>query len=102
LDGKELIGIVVLAGMQERDYKFGADTSMAAGPIGAVSGSVLADIVSFAYSKGAFGGAAFDGAVLEVNPKANQTFYKKAVSAKDLLILKTVTNPTADPLRGEQ
>jgi lipid-binding SYLF domain-containing protein len=89
-----------LAGMRELDFKLGGESSIAAGPIGGgVSGSIKADVVSFSYSKGAFAGVAFEGAILKANLKANQTFYGKEVGSKEILVLKTASNPLSEPLR---
>lgn len=91
-----------LRGLYKLDFKLGGDTSMAAGPIGGgVSGTVKADIISFAYSKGIFAGAAFEGAVMQPNKELSQAFYKKTVSPRDILVNKKVSNPQADKLREE-
>lgn len=91
-----------LRGLYKLDFKLGGDTSMAAGPIGGgVSGTVKADIISFAYSKGVFAGAAFEGAVMQPNKELSQAFYKKTVSPRDILVNKKVSNPQADKLREE-
>ncbi len=91
-----------LAGMRELDFKLGGETSMAAGPVGGgVSGTIKDDIVSFSYSKGAFAGVAFEGAVLKVNAKANQTFYGKEADTKDILVLKSVSNPLSEKIRKD-
>jgi SH3 domain-containing YSC84-like protein 1 len=89
-----------LAGMREMDFKLGGETSMAAGPIGGgVSGTIKDDIVSFSYSKGAFAGVAFEGAVLKVNSKANRTFYGREAGTKEILILQSVSNPVSEKMR---
>jgi len=93
-------GITALLG---NSAKLGADVGVAVGPIGmgaaASTANLSADIVSFASSKGLFGGIAVDGAVVKVRNGLNQAYYhKKKLTPTDILIRRTVRNPQADSL----
>jgi lipid-binding SYLF domain-containing protein len=81
-------------------FKFGADASVAAGPVGQGAQTATADILSFARSKGAFVGAALDGTVVKPAEDLNEAFYGKAASPVDILVRGNVKNAKADPLRN--
>jgi lipid-binding SYLF domain-containing protein len=102
---------VILLAMTERGVtallgdsaKLGADVGVAVGPVGmgaaASTANLSADIISFASSKGLFGGIAVDGAVVKVRNGLNEAYYhKKKLTPTDILILRTVTNPQAKSL----
>ena len=84
------------------DFKIGAGAAIAAGPVG-IGGSVkgiAADLVSYAYSKGAFAGIAFDGSVIKISNDSNEAYYGKKVRPTDILVKRNVKNPKADELRA--
>ncbi len=83
--------------------KLGADVGIAAGPIGmgaaASSANFSADIVSFASSKGLFGGISLDGALVKIRDGLNEDYYsRKDISPADILVRHTASNPQARPL----
>ena len=82
-------------------FKLGADISMAAGPVGAGASAQTADVLSYARSKGAFGGFSVKGAVVKTRDDLNEAYYGKSVSPTDILIRKSVSNPHSDDLRKE-
>jgi len=93
-------GVTALLG---NSAKLGADVGVAAGPVGmgaaASTANLSADIISFARSKGLFGGIALDGAVVKVRNGLNEAYYhKKKLTPTDILIRRTVTNPQAKSL----
>jgi lipid-binding SYLF domain-containing protein len=68
----------------------GADASVAAGPVGrqgtAATDVSLAEIYSYARTRGLFGGIAIDGSVIAIDKSANRAFYAKpSVTASDIL-----------------
>jgi lipid-binding SYLF domain-containing protein len=68
----------------------GADASVAAGPVGrqgtAATDVSLAEIYSYARTRGLFGGIAIDGSVIAIDKSANRAFYgKPSVTATDIL-----------------
>jgi Uncharacterized conserved protein len=80
--------------------KLGADVGVAVGPVGmgaaASTANLSADIISFASSKGLYGGIALDGAVVKVRNGLNEAYYHRMkVTPTDILIARTVTNPQA-------
>ena len=96
---------VILAAMTQRgvttllsnSIKLGADAGLAAGPVGAgvqaSSANLSADILSFARSKGLYGGISLDGAVVDVREGLNEAYYGKKVTPTDIFIRHAVSNP---------
>jgi SH3 domain-containing YSC84-like protein 1 len=80
------------------DVKLGGDISVAAGPVGAGAKAATADVLSFARSKGIYGGVALEGMVIGPQHKTNKTYYGQDVSPLDILVKHEVTNPGADKL----
>ena len=104
-DTSELIMVVrTQKGLEEfyrSDFKLGADVGVSAGPLGSSTamGGIVADLLSFGRSKGAFMGMALDGAMIAVSDDSNSTYYGKAVRPTDILVKKSVTNPASAQLR---
>ena len=110
IDKSETVLLVMsergVTAMLASSLKLGADTSVAAGPIGAgaeaATANVSADILTFSRAKGLYGGLSLEGAVVKTRNGWNEAFYKKKdVSPTDILIQRTVANPTAKPLIDE-
>ncbi len=64
-------------------FTLGADASVAAGPVGRYAGAATdiqlkAEIYSYSRTRGLFAGIALDGAVLQIDYKANSAFYDMA------------------------
>lgn len=103
---------VVLLAMSQRGvesmlsstFKLGGDVSIAVGPIGGgIEGSTAmnlsADLLSFARTKGLFGGISLEGAVIATRDEWNRDYYGKEVRPIDILVKQTVTNPQSAILR---
>ena len=58
--------------------KFGADLSIAAGPIGGGAKAQTTDILAFARSRGLYGGVSLEGAVMKARHSWNQAYYGAA------------------------
>lgn len=76
----------------------GADASVAAGPVGrqgsAATDVSLAEIYSYARTRGLFGGIAVDGSVIAIDKTANADFYgKRGVTAGEIIAGKAPTPP---------
>jgi lipid-binding SYLF domain-containing protein len=76
----------------------GADASVAAGPVGrqgtAATDVSLAEIYSYARTRGLFGGIAIDGSVIAIDKSANSAFYgKRGVTATEILSGQAPTPP---------
>lgn len=74
----------------EDNFKFGANASIAAGPVGrdaaaATDAKLKADILSYSRSKGLFAGISLDGAGLTQDRDANQDFYGKKRDIKAIV-----------------
>ena len=103
---------VILLAMTDRgvtsllsnSLKLGADVGLAAGPVGAgvaaSSANLSADILSFARSKGLYGGVSLDGAVMAVRGSLNDAYYGRKVTPTDILVRRDVSNPQAAGLIG--
>jgi lipid-binding SYLF domain-containing protein len=74
----------------------------AAGPVGlgasAATANLSADILSFARSKGLYGGISLDGAVIVTRDALNTAYYGKKVSPADILIRQDAMNPHSKEL----
>ncbi len=81
-------------------FKLGGDTSIAVGPVGAgVKSNIVADILSFSRTKGAYAGVSLEGAVIKTKDKWNEAYYGKAVSPVDIIVKRSVSNPGSKALR---
>ncbi len=106
--GGEAAEVIVMAMSQKAidsllasSFKFGGDTSIALGPVGAgAKGNVAADFISFAKSKGLYAGLNFEGSVVEVRDGLNWDYYGKEVSPADIIIRKEVSNKGSEELRA--
>lgn len=79
--------------------KLGVDAGVAAGPVGigasAATANLSADILSFARSKGLYGGISLDGAVVSVRKSLNESYYGSGVTPSDILVRNEVMNRQA-------
>ena len=66
----------------------------------ATTSNFEADIITFARSKGLFGGISLDGAKLILKDEDNALYYGQAVSVEDIVIHRKVGNVNADRLRN--
>ena len=80
------------------DVKLGGDISVAAGPVGAGAKAATADVLSFARTKGLYGGVALEGMVIGPQSKMNHAYYGVEVSPLDILVKHEVTHPGAAKL----
>lgn len=67
-------------GMMRGKFTIGADASVAAGPVGrqasaATDATFKSEILSYSRSRGLFAGLALNGAVIEIDNRANAAFY---------------------------
>ena len=61
--------------------------------------SVVADILSFTRTKGAYAGVSLEGSVISTKDKWNAAYYGKAVSPVDIIVKRSVGNPGSKALR---
>lgn len=92
--------------MLKSSVKLGADTSVAAGPVGAgataETANVSADILSFARAKGLYAGASLEGAVMSKREGLNEAYYSKSdITPTEILIKGAPVNSQAAPLKAE-
>ena len=106
--GGEAAEVIVMAMSQKAidsllasSFKFGGDTSIAVGPVGAgAKGNVTADFISFAKSKGLYAGINFEGSVVDVRESLNREYYGKEVSPVDIIVKNEVSNEGSEELRA--
>jgi lipid-binding SYLF domain-containing protein len=103
---------IVLLAMSQRGvesmltntFKLGADVAVAVGPVGAgIEGSTAvlsADMLTFARTKGLFGGISLEGAVIATRDESNRRYYGKEVRPIDILVKRTVSSPHSAGLRA--
>jgi SH3 domain-containing YSC84-like protein 1 len=80
------------------DVKLGGDISVAAGPVGAGAKAATTDVLSFARTKGIYGGVALEGMIIGPQRKTNKNYYGVDVSPLDILVKHEVANPGANKL----
>jgi SH3 domain-containing YSC84-like protein 1 len=83
--------------------KLGPDVSIAAGPIGAgAKADIITDMVSYAHSKGIYGGLNLEGTVVAISNDWNETYYNKnPLTAVYILVRGGVRTKGADKPLGD-
>ncbi|MEN8757109.1 MAG: lipid-binding SYLF domain-containing protein [Desulfobacterales bacterium] len=105
--GGEAAEVLMLVRTQEAvdkllasSFKFGGDLTITVGPIGGgAKSTIMADIYSFALSKGLYVGVSMEGAVVTTRDDWNTAYYGRAVTPADIFILHSVSNPGSAELR---
>lgn len=88
-----------LNSMMSSSFKFGADVTMAAGPVGGGAKATTADILAYSRSKGAFGGFTVEGGVMKTLDSWNISYYDSAdASPHEILVTHSVSNAYAEEL----
>jgi len=87
-----------MEGFMEDNFTLGGTASIAAGPLGrSLSADTdykfKASIYSYSISKGAYIGVSFQGSAIEEDNKANELFYGKSRSNRNILGNKITVNP---------
>jgi lipid-binding SYLF domain-containing protein len=105
-DAAEVVALVMtergMTALLNPTVTLGGDVSVAAGPVGAGVGGATAglsaDIVSYARTKGVYGGVSLQGGVITTRNDLSAAFYGRPVTATDILVRGNVQNPHATPL----
>lgn len=88
--------------LSKTKFKIGVDASAAIGPIGRDAEAKLGPgtaIVAYSRAKGLYVGASFEGGFLTSDKKANESFYNKGISLRDIIFRNKVQMPEeAKPL----
>jgi lipid-binding SYLF domain-containing protein len=79
--------------------KLGVTSGLSVGTFGE-GGTAGLDVVSIAWSKGAFLGLSLEGFTISASPGANEAYYGRAVEPEQILANGPITNPGADELRA--
>ncbi len=81
--------------------KFGGDTSIALGPVGAgAKANVVADFISFAKSKGLYAGLNLEGSVVDVRESLNHAYYGASLTPIQIIVENKATNAGSSALRA--
>ncbi|WP_126456922.1 lipid-binding SYLF domain-containing protein [Sulfuriflexus mobilis] len=93
-----------LRSVMNNKVKLGADLSIAAGPVGvrnetATTGNLVADIYSYARSRGLFAGVSLEGGIVSLNDNYSQKYYGRKISAEEVLLHNTFGKDKAEALR---
>ena len=83
-------------------FKFGADASAAAGPVGRDAQAntdlqLRAEILSYSRARGLFAGVSINGSTVRADQDANERFYGKRLTGAQLVLDKTIVE-SATPL----
>ncbi len=102
-DSSQVVLIIQTFSALEQFYgsgtaKLGLDAGLTFGTIGE-GGTTGFDIVSFAWSKGLFGGVSVEGLAITTAGSDNEAYYGASVKPEEILSNGSVTNPDADRLR---
>jgi lipid-binding SYLF domain-containing protein len=94
-----------LRAIMNNKVKLGADLSVAAGPVGlrgemVTSGNLVADIYSYARSRGLFAGISLEGGIVNMNSSYNKEYYGRELSAEQVLLENRVEAKYAPSLRA--
>lgn len=94
-----------LQAIMNNKVKLGADLSVAAGPLGArgetaTTGNLVADIYSYARSRGLFVGVSLEGGIVNMNESYNKDYYGREISAEEVLLENKVAAKYASSLRA--
>lgn len=88
-------------GVTRGKFTLGADAAIAAGPVGrqasaSTDAQLKAEIYSYSRSRGLFAGVAVEGAVLQIDHKANKEFYgSQDVTTDDIFSGRVSSTPEA-------
>lgn len=80
-------------------FRLGLDAGLTTGPVGE-GGAAGLDIVTFASSKGLFGGIALDGIAMKALEGANAAYYGRPLKSEQILADGTVAKPGTERLRA--
>jgi lipid-binding SYLF domain-containing protein len=84
-------------------FKFGADASAAAGPVGRDAQAntdlqLRAEILSYSRARGLFAGVSINGSTVRADLDANERFYGKRLTGAQIVLDKTIIeSPTPVP-----
>ena len=91
-------------GILASKVKLGGDASVAAGPVGRDSSAetdatLRSEILSYSRARGLFAGVSLEGSTIRPDSGDNRKVYGEKVSARDIVLSKTVAvPPAAEPL----
>lgn len=93
-----------LRAIMNNKVKLGADLSVAAGPLGArgetaTTGNLVADIYSYARSRGLFAGVSLEGGIVSMNNNYNNSYYGDGFNAEQVLLENKAAAKYAPSLR---
>lgn len=109
VSSSELVMVVMnengIRSLINNEVKLGADLSAAAGPVGtrseaSTTGNLVADIYSYARTRGLFAGVSLEGGVIKPLNDENTEYFGKPINVRDVLIRRSLGNDKAQQLRS--
>ncbi|OUR80501.1 hypothetical protein A9Q83_00785 [Alphaproteobacteria bacterium 46_93_T64] len=107
-EAKELVLVIMtekgLDAIIKNQVKLGGDLSAAVGPLGKNVGAssttnMDVDIFSFAKTAGLFIGASVEGSILDAKEDWQHSYYGKAVTVRNVVVLRSVDNANSNELK---
>ncbi len=91
-----------LSAILDRQFKFGADASIAIATLGAgvpgdTTGALGADIVAFSQSRGLYGGISLQGSLMGQKSDWNRAYYGREMGSRQIII--EIQEPIRAPTR---
>lgn len=95
-----------IEGITKGKFTLGADAAVAAGPVGrqaeaATDIQLKAEVYSYSRSRGLFAGVALVGSALEIDNKANTSFYGRALTPDEIFSGSVQAPPSAERFKAE-
>lgn len=92
-----------LAALMTNKFQIGANAGIAVATLGStVAGATTSnggpDIIVWASSSGAYAGISLDGTLVEPQAEANEAYYGRPVTSREIVITHAAKNPAAAPL----
>lgn len=110
IESSEVLLIIMtdrgLHSLMNDSFTLGAEASIAAGPVGVglsaqTTANFDADIYTYCYSKGLFGGGSLKGSVIKARHSWNEVYYNADnLTAEQILLQGRYKNSNAEPLRA--
>jgi len=99
----EVIAMVMtdkaIKAFMEGGFTLGGDLKAVIGPGSATAATPSGDLITFGRSKGLILGSSLVGATIKIDKEANEAYYKKPVTPKDIVLKRSVENQQALSLR---
>ena len=95
-----------IEGITKGKFTLGADAAVAAGPVGRqaeadTDAQLKAEVYSYSRSRGLFAGVSLEGAALEIDNRANEAFYGRIITPKEIFSGAVAAPAAAEKFKSE-